>query len=126
MNERFLQRRADLVKAVERLKEAMSEEPSEVVIDGVLHRFEFTFELAWKTMKEYLEYMGVLEKTGNPREVIKAAFQYDLIEDGDEWIEMMLSRNMLSHLYDESTSREIYEKIKSSYLILLNDLLEKI
>ena len=124
MEERFIQRKMDLSNAVARLQEALNEEVSEIVIDGVLHRFEFTFELAWKTMKDKLEYMGVIEKTGSPREVIKSAFQYGIIEDGEDWIEMMLSRNTLSHLYDEKASRDIYIKIKEVYVNLFVQLIE--
>lgn len=112
---RFKERLNDLEKAVQRLEEALQEEPTDLVIDGVLHRFEFTFELAWKTMKNYLEYQGISEKIGSPREVIKESFSAGIIESGDIWIEMMLSRNSLSHLYDEDTSREIYEQIKKLY-----------
>lgn len=112
---RFKERLNDLEKAVQRLEEALQEEPTDLVIDGVLHRFEFTFELAWKTMKDYLEYQGISEKIGSPREVIKESFSAGIIESGDMWIEMMLSRNSLSHLYDEDTSREIYEQIKKLY-----------
>lgn len=114
--ERFIQRRMEYINALNRLKEALKEKETDVVIDGVLHRFEFTFELAWKTLKDYLEYMGLSEKTGSPREVIQSAFKQGIIEDGEEWIEIMLSRNSLSHLYDEKTSREIYQKIKEKYV----------
>ena len=124
--ERLLQRREDLVHATTRLKEALNEEPTELAIDGVLHRFEFTFELAWKVMKDKLEFMGVVEKTGSPREVIKSAFQYNIIDDGEAWIEMMLSRNMLSHMYDEKQSRDIYSKIKNTYINLLLKLVDAI
>lgn len=126
MEERWLQRKEDLKNAVTRLKEALNEEnAADIVVDGVLHRFEFTFELAWKTMKDYLEHMGIIEKTGSPREVIKNAFQANLIEDGEEWIEMMLSRNALSHLYNENESRKIYNKIKEKYVIMLENLTKK-
>lgn len=124
--ERWKERKKEFSKALERLKEALKEEETEIVIDGVLHRFEFTFELAWKTMKDYLEYMGVISKIGSPREVIKSCFEYGLIEDGEEWIKMMLSRNALSHLYDEETSGEIYSDIEDKYIELLNKLNEKI
>ena len=123
--ERFKERRKEFSKALERLKEALQEKDTEIVVDGVLHRFEFTFELAWKTMKDYLEYDGIISKTDSPREVIKAAFQYDLIENGEQWIKMMLARNSLSHLYDEETSREIYSDIKEEYVNLLEDLNKK-
>ena len=113
---RFEERKQDLIKASNRLEEALSEGISDLAIDGVLHRFEFTFELAWKTMKDYLEYQGITGKIGSPREIIKEAFAAGIIEDGEIWIKMMLSRNELSHLYDEEASREIYDNIKENYM----------
>ena len=114
-----------LLNATERLKEALQERESDIVIDGTLHRFEFTFELAWKTMKDYLEYFGIIDGIGSPREIIKTAFANGIIEDGDNWIKMMLARNSLSHLYDEEKSREIYMEIKEIYLILFEKLNKK-
>lgn len=113
---RFSERLQDYQKAVDRLEEALQEPESQIVIDGVLHRFEFTFELAWKTIKDALEYLGLVDKTGSPRENIQLGFRHDIIENGEKWIEIMLSRNMLAHLYDEKTSREIYQKIKKDYI----------
>ena len=123
--QRFIQRSKEFSKAYERLKEALKEEESEIVIDGALHRFEFTFELAWKSLKDYLEYMGLTESIGSPREIIRLAFKHGIIKDGEAWIDMMLSRNMLSHLYDEKTSREIFNKIKTKYIKLFKELKEK-
>ena len=123
--DRFKERKKEFTNALERLMEALKEEETEIVIDGVLHRFEFTFELAWKSMKDYLEYMGVINKVGSPREIIKSAFEYELIDKGGEWIKMMLACNTLSHLYDEATSREIYYDIKNEYINLLSDLNKK-
>ena len=122
---RYNERKQELVKATERLKEALQVEENEIVIDGALHRFEFTFELAWKTMKDYLEYVGIIEGTGSPREIIKTAFANGIIEDGDNWIKMMLARNSLSHLYDEEKSRGIYREIKEIYFDLLQKLNDK-
>lgn len=73
-----------------------------------------------------MEYNGVIENTGSPREVIKSAFKQGIIENGEDWIEMMLSRNSLSHLYDQYKSREIYDLIKKKYVYLLKDILQKI
>ena len=127
MEERWLQRKEDLIKATARLQEALNvENVTDVVIDGALHRFEFTFELAWKTMKDYLEYVGLIQKTGSPREVLQNAYQNDLIDNGEDWIEMMLSRNTLSHLYDEDESREIYEKIKNKYADMIEELINNL
>ena len=122
---RFEERKQDFYNALERLQEALNEEVTDVVIDGVLHRFEFTFELSWKTVKDYLEYLGVTEKIGSPREIIQLGFKQGIISDGEAWIQMMLSRNALPHLYDEKTSREIYEIIKMNYINLFNELKEK-
>ncbi len=122
---RFSERKEDYGKALLKLEESLKEEPSEIVIDGILHRFEFTFELAWKTIKDYLEYMGISEKIGSPRENIQLAYKQGIISDGELWIEIMLARNSLSHLYDEETSRKIYEKIKTSYIKALKELEEK-
>ena len=125
---RFEERKQDLAKATERLKEALNEKETEIAIDGTLHRFEFTFELAWKTMKDLMEYNGIIESTGSPREVLRTAFQNGIIEDGEAWINMMLARNSLSHLYDEEASRKIYRDIKEKYIVLiekLNEVLEE-
>ena len=115
MVNRFEERRKDYNNALEKLEESLKETSQDfddttmqVIIDGTLHRFEFTFELAWKTIKDYLEYMGITNKTGSPRENIQAAFKQGIIDDGEIWIEIMLSRNELSHLYNEKTSRKIY------------------
>ena len=121
-------RKQNLTNAIERLKKALNEEETEIAIDGTLHRFEFTFELAWKTMKNFMEYNGIIESTGSPREVLKNAFQNGIIEEGETWINMMLARNSLLHLYDEEASRKIYKDIKEKHIVLiekLNEVLEK-
>lgn len=123
---RFEERKEDFEKATNRLKEALREEETDLAVDGVLHRYEFTFELAWKTMKDYLEYQGITSKIGSQREIIKEAFAAGIIENGETWIDMMLSRNTLSHLYDEETSREIYDKIKEKYIHEFVKLIEKL
>lgn len=119
---RYEERKKELFNATERLKEALKENENDIVIDGTLHRFEFTFELAWKTIKDYLEYSGIVDGLGSPREIIKIAYANGIIENGEEWIKMMLARNSLSHLYDEEKSREIYMEIKKIYI----DLFEKL
>ena len=123
---RFIERKQDLTNATKRLNEALEQEETDIVIDGVLHRYEFTFELAWKTLKDYLEYLGIPMNTGSPREVIKESFAHNLISDGETWIKMMLARNSLSHLYDEETSRQIYVAIKNEYIHELEKLVESL
>lgn len=122
---RFEQRKQDFYNAFDRLKEAICEEPTDIVIDGVLHRFEFTFELSWKTIKDYLEFLGVVDSIGSPREIIKAAYKQGIIDDGEPWIAMMLARNSLSHIYDERTSRLVYNNIINIYINLFENIKNK-
>lgn len=124
--ERFIERKKCLINATKRLKEALEQDETDIVIDGVLHRYEFTFELAWKTLKDYLEYLGISMNTGSPREVIKESFAHNLISDGEIWIKMMLARNSLSHLYDEEISRQIYVAIKNEYIHEFEKLVESL
>ena len=121
--ERFRQRLAEYNRALSRLQEGL-EKPADddLYVDGILQRFEFTFELAWKTVKDYLEYQGIIDKIGSPREIIKTGFAEGIIQDGEAWIKMMLARNALSHLYDECASRKIYDDIKMEYVVLLENL----
>jgi len=78
----------------------------------LIQRFEYTFELAWKTLKDYLEANEVITKF--PRDVIKAAFQYELIKDGEVWMDMLEKQNLLAHTYDEKRFNFAIKKIKQS------------
>jgi nucleotidyltransferase substrate binding protein (TIGR01987 family) len=111
---RFQQRLQNLNKAFAQLKNGIDlERPSEIETQGIIQIFEFTFELAWKTIKEYLESQSVLARF--PREVIKEAVQADILENGDLWLEMLEKRNELAHTYDEKTAKTSYLLIKGSY-----------
>lgn len=113
--------------ALLRLKESLDVmEPDELQIDGIIQRFEFTFELAWKTMKEYLEFMGITYDMVGPRGTLKVAFSEGLIYDGEAWIKMMEARNNISHRYSYDESRKIYLEIKNTYIILLENLCERL
>jgi len=111
----------DYKKALERLKGALAENVSikgNIVIDGTVQRFEFTFELAWKLAKAILNYNGVEVET--PRMVIKEAFRAGLITDGDGWIDMLKDRNKTAHIYNEKQALQIYGKIKENYFVETN------
>lgn len=113
--------------ALTRLKEAIDmykDDKNAVLLDGTIQRFEFTVELAWKTIKEYLEY----EKLGefnSPRSAVKEAYKINLIEDGEKWLEMLDDRNLTSRTYDENTAKEIYRNIITSYYDVLLKFKEK-
>lgn len=106
---------SDFLKALERLKEALSEDLSkgDIVIDGTIQRFEFTFELGWKLIKRILSDNGI--EVGTPRLVIKEAFKEHILDDGEDWIWMLEDRNKTAHIYDKAQAMEIYEKIKKNH-----------
>jgi len=84
--------------------------------EGVIQRFEYTFELAWKTAKDYLEDGGVDIVPLTPRQVIKEAFRAKIVADGQAWIDMLDHRNLLSHTYDQIVFSETVDAIASTYL----------
>ncbi|QBN18231.1 nucleotidyltransferase substrate binding protein [Flavobacterium nackdongense] len=83
--------------------------------EGFVQRFEFTHELSWKLMKDYLNYQGNFEINGS-RDAIREAFKVGLIQDGEVWMEMIKSRNLSSHTYDEATLRQILESVSQKYI----------
>ena len=89
---------------------------------AVIQSYEMDIELAWKTLKDYLNYLGY--KLQAPREVIKQAFAIDIVEDGETWIQMLEDRNLTSHIYDEAKAQEIVDSISNNYFSKLNVLYE--
>lgn len=95
---------------------------SELEKEGIVQRFEYTFELAWKTLKDYLEYSGVTLEQITPRYVIKQAFASKIIQNGQVWINMFEHRNLMSHTYNPKTFTKAIEAIANHYLIPLKQL----
>ena len=125
--EKFELKYENYCKALMRLKESLRiKNPDDLHIDGITQRFEFTFDLAWQTTKEYLEFMGITYEMIGPRGTLRAAFEQGLIYDGDTWIKMMEARNNMSHRYSYDESRKIYQDIKETYVTLLENLCEKL
>lgn len=87
---------------------------TDIAIMALVQAFEITFELAWKTQKDYLEYNGI--KVNTPRETIKEAFQSNIIEDGQIWIDMMESRNKTSHTYNVEFANQLAHEILEKYI----------
>lgn len=113
-------------KAVERLKESLDRGDSDdLVLDGAIQRFEFTYELSWKLLKAYLAYSGLTD-VGTPREAFKEAFATGLITEGDVCIDMIDDRNLTSHTYDQAEARRIFERIRNKYFKELAKLKETI
>ena len=93
--------------------------------DGVIQRFEFCTELAWKTVREYLIDQGYTE-INSPKSVMKTAYADHLIDDEEVWLDILNSRNLTAHLYDEETSKRIFEKIAEKYRPVFIKLLESL
>lgn len=119
---RWKQRYQRYQQALARLQEA-SERASldDLARAGLIQYFEFSFELAWKTLKDYLAFQGV-ENIAGPRAVLKEAFQQGLISEGHIWIQALEDRNLSSHTYEEETAVEIEKSIREVYLPLLTQL----
>jgi nucleotidyltransferase substrate binding protein (TIGR01987 family) len=88
---------------------------SQLEKEGAVQRFELAFELAWKTLKDYLEESGVVVNPVTPRNVIKEAFAAKLLDDAQVWIDMMLHRNLLSHTYDIKVFEAVLQTVAERY-----------
>ena len=124
---RWKQRFQNFDKAFSMLSEFMAKgDLNKFEEQGLVQCFEYTFELSWKTMKDYLELSGFSVKS--PRETIQTAFQNGMISDGHTWIDALDKRNIMAHTYNETTAREAVDLIRTKYFLLLkhlHDLLEK-
>lgn len=111
---RWKQRFQNLEQAFSQLQKGIAiTKPSDIEKQGIIKSFEFTFELAWKTLKDYLESQSVPVQF--PRDVIKQAFQYQIITDGDVWMDMLDKRNLMAHTYDGAAANEALRHISDHY-----------
>ncbi|HEX9980224.1 MAG TPA: nucleotidyltransferase substrate binding protein [Flavobacterium sp.] len=86
---------------------------------GMIQAFETTHELSWKVMQDYLKQKGNNDIYGS-KDASRAAFRLGLVDDGDVWMDMIVSRNLSSHTYDEKIADAIFDKIINNYSIELN------
>lgn len=121
---RWKQRFENLQSAYQKLQHAIqanAQTPNNDLIQmALIKAFEMTFELSWKTMKDYLNYNGIDVKL--PREVIKQAFANDIIADGQLWIDMLEDRNLMAHTYDEARALKAVSHICRHYIAGLDEL----
>ena len=90
--------------------------------DGLIQRYEFTVELAWKSMKEYLEDQGLVLERSTPKAVLKEAYAAGVITGEDVWLAILNARNLTSHLYDEAVAFSIAEQVCRDFLPVLQAL----
>lgn len=113
-----------LKEVAARLAEALALEKSAITRDAAIKRFEFTLDLAWKTIKLWLENQrGVICKSS--KTCIREAYTQHLIEYNEQWIKMIDDRNAIAHMYKEKWADGLYERLPD-YLRLIQDLLTKL
>jgi nucleotidyltransferase substrate binding protein (TIGR01987 family) len=115
---RWQQRFANYKKALSQLTKFIDKgELNELEEMGLIQAFEYTHELAWNLLKDYLQDQGTQNITGS-KDAVRNAFKVGLIEDGETWMEMIQDRNRTSHTYNESTAKAIATNITSRYFAL--------
>lgn len=126
MDIRWIQRFSNFNKAFSQLERfTQVAELNEMEEQGLIKAFEYTYELAWKTLQDLLKEKGYLDVVG-PIPVIEQSFKDGYIKDGSSWMRMHKSRNLTSHTYDEETAEEIIKSIHNEYYDTLNDLRVKL
>lgn len=122
---RWIQRFGNYRKALAKLSQAVAvidksiglgSEFDELLKEGLIQRFEYTHELAWKVMKDYAEYQGYTEIRGS-RDAFRQALQMGIIDSGD-WMNSIADRNLTSHDYDDAEAEKIYNAVVNTYLPL--------
>ena len=99
---------------------------SDLEKEGVIQRFKYTWELAWKTIKDYLENEGVVLEKITPKAVIVAALEARIIIRKEDWMRALDDRNRMSHVYSRIVFAEIVNNIEQGYLSLFDQLYEKL
>lgn len=123
---RWQQRFKNFKKAFAQLNEFIDKgELTKLEKQGLIKAFEYTYELAWNTLRDYLKYQGHTDLYGS-RDTIRKAFELGLIQDGEDWMDMLESRNKTSHTYNEETAEEISQAVKKIYFNLFQQLNDKL
>lgn len=113
------------LRQLEQAAEIYGKSPrDELYRDGLIQRFEFTVELAWKSIKDYLEDQGSIIAIATPRAILKEAFAAGIIQNADVWNQILTARNVTSHVYDEKTADETAVQICNEFMPFLKALRE--
>lgn len=117
---RWHQRFSNYRKALSQIREAgelsKQRELSNLEKQGLIHAYKYTHELAWKTLKDFLKYRGSTEQIFGSKDATREAFNNNLIANGEIWMQMIQSRNLTSHTYNEEQVEEIVELILKQYI----------
>ena len=112
---RWIQRFNNFSKALSQLRKFIAKgELNELEEQGLIQAFEYTFELAWNSIKDYFETQGETNINGS-RDAFRLAFRRGIIEEGEIWMDMIKSRTLTSHTYNEDIARQIACDISEKY-----------
>lgn len=123
---RWLYRLDNFERAYQLLAEAIdahrTRSLSSLEKEGIIQRFEYSWELGWKLLKDYLQHNGITLETVTPRTTLRAALEARLIHDGDGWMAALEARNHMSHSYNAEIFERIIRQIDTEYFALLTAL----
>ena len=122
-NTRWQQRFSNYSKALSQLTKFIEKgaELNEMEEQGMIQAFEYTYELAWNTIKDFYESQGETGLQGS-RDAIQLAFKRGLVKDGETWMQMLKDRNRTAHTYNEKIARQIAQNILDKYFAQYQDL----
>ena len=121
MDQKIQEKFENFSLALGRLNEIQSERTfSDLEKTGFIQRFNFTIELAWKTLETILEFEGNMEQIRGSKDVLRVALKRGMIENGEIWMEMLDKRNQMSHQYDENKSLQVFDRIRLVFVGQLN------
>lgn len=118
----------NLKKAYSRLKEVsdLYDGKDDIIRDSLIQRFEFTYELTHKTLREFMKYLGVTLENSFPRTIFKKAYVNNLISDDKVWINLLEDRNSTSHIYNENLADEVADRIVKYYVDAIGELVDNL
>lgn len=122
---RWKQRFQNLERAAANLDEAVRRtavSDDKLLRSGLIQNFEFTFELSWKTLKDYISEQGI--EVNSPKETLRQAYQLNLVDDGEGWLKALAARNITTHVYEEEEIADIAYAISETYFPLVQKLVE--
>lgn len=125
LDEKVIESYKNHKKAYLKLKEFIdTDNGSEKDRAAIIHAYEYTFELWWKSLQKYLQYSEMVTEFG-PRDTIRTSFQYGIIEEGQDYMDLLRDRNLIAHTYKENIAIEIYERIINKHINTLSKFIEK-
>ena len=120
INQKIQLKKQNFEQALLQLIKVLKEPASEYIRDAAIQRFEFTYELAWKTLQAYLAAQDLIVLS--PKETLKMAYEQGLIKDASAWSELHMQRNLTSHTYDQKLAESVYHFLKENGLQLFLEL----